>query len=117
MTGQRILGVAAALRPVAKLVRSTHERFDGGGYPNGLKGEEIPLPSRIVFACDAFHTMVSDRPYAAGITEQQAREELLRNAGTQFDPRVIEALLTELAEPGEVDSSVSSEDRHGASIA
>ncbi|MHB1569455.1 MAG: HD-GYP domain-containing protein [Solirubrobacteraceae bacterium] len=97
VTRQTILGAAPALRTVARLVRSTHERFDGTGYPDGLKGQEIPLPSRIVFACDAFHAMISDRPYAPGVTESQARDELLRGAGTQFDPRVIKALLAELA--------------------
>ncbi len=98
MTGERILSAAPALRGVAKLVRSTHERFDGSGYPDGLKGDEIPLPARIVCACDAFHAIVSDRPYAPGITVAQAREELLRCAGTHFDPRVVQALLAELAD-------------------
>jgi two-component system cell cycle response regulator len=68
------------------------------------------LPSRIVFACDAFHAMVSDRPYAAAITERQAREELLRSAGAQFDPRVVEALLAELAEPGPDGGSAAGEE-------
>jgi HD-GYP domain-containing protein (c-di-GMP phosphodiesterase class II) len=83
---------------VAKLVRSTHERYDGAGYPDGLSGEQIPLPSRIVFACDAFHAMISCRPYAPGISETDARTELSRCAGGQFDPGVIDALLAELDE-------------------
>jgi two-component system, cell cycle response regulator len=92
LIGERVLGAAPALGPGAKLVRSTHERFDGGGYPDGLIGEQIPLPARIVFACDAYHAMVADRPYAAGVSAAEVRDELRRNAGTQFDPRVVEEL-------------------------
>jgi two-component system cell cycle response regulator len=96
LIGERVLNAAPALRPVAKVVRSTHERFDGAGYPDGLIGEQIPLPSRIVFACDAFDAMISSRPYAPGMSERDARAELRRCAGSQFDPRVIDALLAEL---------------------
>ena len=95
--GERILNAAPALHAVAKLVRFTHERYDGSGYPDGLSGQAIPLPSRIVFACDSFHAMVSRRSYAPGMPDAQARQELTRCAGTQFDPLVVEALLTELA--------------------
>jgi two-component system, cell cycle response regulator len=96
LIGQRVLNAAPALQPVATLVRSTHERYDGRGYPDGLSGEQIPLPSRIVFACDAFHAMISSRPYAPGMSEIDARTELRRGAGSQFDPRVVDALLAEL---------------------
>jgi diguanylate cyclase (GGDEF)-like protein len=96
LIGQRVLNAATALQPVAKLVRSTHERYDGTGYPDGLSGEQIPLPSRIVFACDAFHAMIACRPYAPGMSETDARAELSRCAGSQFDPHVIDALLGEL---------------------
>ena len=65
LIGERILGAAPALRPVAKLVRSTHERWDGGGYPDGLAGEEIPLGARIIFICDAFDVMTSDARVSA----------------------------------------------------
>jgi two-component system, cell cycle response regulator len=92
LIGERVLSAAPALVPVAKLVRSTHERFDGGGYPDGLAGEQIPLPARIVFACDAYHAMVADRPYAAGVDEAAVRAELREHAGTQFDPFVVDAL-------------------------
>jgi two-component system cell cycle response regulator len=98
LTGERVLDAAAALQPVARLVRSTHERFDGAGYPDGLSGEQIPLPARIVFACDAFQAMVSDRDYSPPMTEADAREELRRCAGTQFDPGVVIALFAELDE-------------------
>jgi two-component system cell cycle response regulator len=92
LIGERVLSAAPALIPVAKLVRSTHERFDGGGYPDGLIGEQIPLPARIVFACDAYHAMAANRPYAAAVSETEVRDELRRHAGTQFDPQVVEAL-------------------------
>jgi two-component system, cell cycle response regulator len=88
--GERILNVAHALRPVAKLVRSTHERWDGAGYPDGLAGERIPLGARIIFVCDAFDAMTSQRAYGSPKTHAQALTELQRNAGTQFDPRVVE---------------------------
>jgi diguanylate cyclase (GGDEF)-like protein len=87
--GERILAVAPALRPVARLVRSSHERWDGTGYPDGLAGEEIPLGARIVAVCDAFDAMTTDRPYQAGTDADSALEELVRNAGTQFDPAVV----------------------------
>jgi HD-GYP domain-containing protein (c-di-GMP phosphodiesterase class II) len=77
-------------------VRSTPAPHDGAGYPDGLSGEQIPLPSRIVFACDAFHAMTSARAYGPGMSETDARAELKRCAGSQFDPIVIDALLAEL---------------------
>ena len=96
--GQRILNAAPALQEVAKLVRSTHERYDGAGYPDGLRGDEIPLPARIVFACDSYHAMTCRRPYAPAMPKGEARRQMARCAGTQFDPKVVEALLAELAE-------------------
>jgi two-component system, cell cycle response regulator len=104
LIGERVLNAAPALQRVAKLVRSTHERYDGAGYPDGLSGEEIPLASRIVFACDAFHAMTSGRPYAQGMSDTDARAELGRCAGSQFDPRVIVALLAELHQRTPTDS-------------
>jgi diguanylate cyclase (GGDEF)-like protein len=99
LIGERILSAAPALRPVARLVRSSHERWDGGGYPDGLAGEEIPLGARIIAACDAFDAMVSERPYDLARSPLQALDELRRNAGTQFDPQVIEAICEHLAAP------------------
>ena len=78
---------------------SLRRGYDGGGYPDGLKGEHIPLPSRIVFACDAYLATITSRPYAPSASERDARAELNRCAGNQFDPRVIDALLTELHQP------------------
>jgi two-component system cell cycle response regulator len=94
--GERILGAAPALAPVARLVRSSHERWDGGGYPDGLAGEAIPLGARIVFACDAYDAMTSDRCYQRARTAQSAIADLRLHAGTQFDPRVVEALCAHL---------------------
>jgi two-component system, cell cycle response regulator len=80
-----------ALRPVALLVRASHERWDGRGYPDGLEGEEIPLGARIVAVCDAFSAMCEPRPYGCVLSEAEALAELRRCSGTQFDPRVVEA--------------------------
>ncbi|HUB36303.1 MAG TPA: diguanylate cyclase [Solirubrobacteraceae bacterium] len=98
--GERILMAASALRPVARLVRSSHERFDGKGYPDGLQGEEIPLGARIIFVCDAYHAMISKRPYSAPLSMAEARAELRECAGTQFDPEVVGTFLATLAGDG-----------------
>jgi diguanylate cyclase (GGDEF)-like protein/putative nucleotidyltransferase with HDIG domain len=89
--GERILSAAPALAPVGRLVRSSHERWDGAGYPDGRAGSDIPLGARIVFVCDAFDAMVSERPYHDGMAPSEALAELVRCAGTQFDPRVVAA--------------------------
>jgi diguanylate cyclase (GGDEF)-like protein/putative nucleotidyltransferase with HDIG domain len=91
--GERILRAIPGLGGVAKIVRHEHERCDGRGYPDGLAGDEIPLGSRIILACDAYHAMTSDRPYRAAMSHADALTELTRNAGTQFDPSVAEALV------------------------
>lgn len=93
LIGERILAAAPALGQVARLVRSTHECFDGTGYPDSLKGHEIPLGARIIAVCDAFHAMTSERPYGRALTAEEARRELLRCAGTQFDSEVVEAFI------------------------
>ena len=100
LIGQRILGAAPALRPVGTVVRSTHENWDGSGYPDGLAGEAIPLAARIIAACDAYSAITSDRPYRAARTPEQAVAELRRCAGTQFDARVVEMLCAVLADEG-----------------
>jgi diguanylate cyclase (GGDEF)-like protein len=89
--GERILASAPAMEAVSKLVRSSHERWDGNGYPDRLAGTDIPLGARIVSVCDAYEAMVSDRPYRTGISPSEALAELRRCAGTQFDPDVVEA--------------------------
>lgn len=91
VVGDRILGAAPAMRPVARIVRSSHERWDGSGYPDGLAGEQIPLGARIVAVCDAYDAMTSERPYQRRLGHEQAVAELRRCAGTQFDRRVVDA--------------------------
>jgi diguanylate cyclase (GGDEF)-like protein/putative nucleotidyltransferase with HDIG domain len=93
IVGERILRAIPGLGAVARIVRSEHERFDGNGYPDGLKGEEIPIGARIILACDAYHAMVSDRPYRKAMDHREAIRELGKNAGTQFDPQVTEVLI------------------------
>jgi putative nucleotidyltransferase with HDIG domain len=84
---------------VSPLVRWSHERWDGRGYPDGLCGNEIPLGARVIFACDAFDAMVSDRPYRRAMSLREAVSELRAAAGTQFDPEVIDALVAEVFGP------------------
>jgi HD-GYP domain-containing protein (c-di-GMP phosphodiesterase class II) len=85
--------VGGLLGAAGRIVRSCHERWDGTGYPDGLSGDEIPLVARIVMCCDAFSAMTTDRPYRRALSIEVAVEELRANAGTQFDPRVAEALI------------------------
>jgi two-component system cell cycle response regulator len=96
--GARILAAAPAMRPVAAIVRSSHERWDGSGYPDGLAGERIPIGARIVAACDAYDAMRSERAYKAPLPPAAALAELRRCSGTQFDPAVVEAFAAVLAE-------------------
>jgi two-component system, cell cycle response regulator len=96
--GERIVSAAAPLLPVAKLVRSSHERWDGKGYPDGLAGEAIPRGARIVFACDSFAAMTTTRPHSSARTPDEALAELRRCSGTQFDPEVVDALVAVAAE-------------------
>ena len=84
--------VGGLLGRVGEIVRSCHERWDGTGYPDGLHGEEIPLASRIVFCCDAYNAMTTDRAYRAAHAPGRGDRGALANAGTQFDPRVVAAL-------------------------
>jgi HD-GYP domain-containing protein (c-di-GMP phosphodiesterase class II) len=97
------LSAAPALRPVAKIVRASHERWDGRGYPDGLIGEQIPLAARIVAVCDAYEAITDDRCYRSARSSDVAREELLREAGRQFDPAVVAAFLEELDRPQRTD--------------
>ncbi len=90
LIGERILSVAPAMNQVASIVRSSHERWDGGGYPDRLAGESIPFGSRIVFVCDAYEAMTEERAYRESLDPALALDELRRCAGTQFDPRLVE---------------------------
>ena len=94
--GERILSADPVLQPVARLVRASHERWDGAGYPDGLAGTAIPLGARIIAACDALDAMTSDRCYQRARSLTDALAELRRCAGTQFDPHVVAALCARL---------------------
>jgi HD-GYP domain-containing protein (c-di-GMP phosphodiesterase class II) len=91
--GQVILEQATSMREAVPIVLHHHERFDGSGYPHGLKGEEIPLGARIVAVADAYHAMVHERPYKSALSHSQALTELRRHASTQFDPTVVEVFI------------------------
>ena len=97
-SGERILPPIAQLAEVRRIVRTCHERFDGEGYPDKLAGHAIPIESRIIFVCDAFHAMTTDRPYRRALDEEVARARLLDGAGSQFDPLVVETCLRVLDE-------------------
>jgi diguanylate cyclase (GGDEF)-like protein len=111
LIGERIIGAAPALAAAAKLVRSTHERLDGSGYPDGLAGDQIPLGARIIAVCDAFTAMTSPRPHAAQRTIGEAIAELRQCANTQFDPAVVHVLselVVELVWPSEPSTAIAS---------
>jgi two-component system, cell cycle response regulator len=93
LVGDRILSAAPALSPLASVVRSSHENYDGSGYPDGLAGEQIPLAARVVAVCDAYHAMTSDRPYRGARAHWEAIEELRQCSGRQFDPVVVAAFV------------------------
>jgi diguanylate cyclase (GGDEF)-like protein len=98
LIGERIVSGAPALVGVAKLIRSSHERWDGRGYPDRLAGDEIPLGAQVVFVCDAYSAMTLERPYAPAMSEAAARDELRRNRGGQFSPVVVDAFLRAVAQ-------------------
>jgi diguanylate cyclase (GGDEF)-like protein len=91
--GEKILAPIERLADVRPIVRSCHERWDGRGYPDGKRAEEIPLESRIVFVCDAFHAMTTDRPYRRRLSQEEAIRRLREGAGSQFDPAVVETFV------------------------
>jgi HD-GYP domain-containing protein (c-di-GMP phosphodiesterase class II) len=94
LIGERILAAAPDFGSAAKIVRSSHERWDGTGYPDRLSGSEIPLGARIISVCDAFEAMTSRRPYAPPRASEEAMQELVRCSGTQFDPEVVAAFAS-----------------------
>ena len=107
LIGERIVTSAPALRAVAPIVRSTHEAFDGSGYPDGLAGEAIPLEARVIAVCDAFDAMISDRSYSPAITIDDALAELRRCAGTQFDPAIVTAFQVIMAQRHQAPTQIS----------
>ncbi len=102
--GERIVATVPGLEDVARAIRHEHEHWNGSGYPDGLSAASIPLASRVVLVCDAYHAMTSDRPYRRAMSDTDARLELSQHAGSQFDPQVVDALLSVLDPPvpGEV---------------
>lgn len=96
--GERILASVPFLAPLGPIVRAEHERWDGAGYPDGLKGEEIPIEARIIHACDSFHAMASNRSYRPALSPQAILTEFEEGSGKQFDPRVVEVLLRVIEE-------------------
>jgi diguanylate cyclase (GGDEF)-like protein len=99
--GERIIAPIDRLQSVRPIVRHCHERWDGRGYPDGVAGENIPLESRIIFVCDAYHAMTSDRPYRRRLSHREAVRRLHEASGTQFDPQVVEVALQVLELPAE----------------
>jgi diguanylate cyclase (GGDEF)-like protein len=99
--GERIIAPIGRLQDVRPIVRHCHEHWDGSGYPDGMCGEEIPLESRIILVCDAFHAMTTDRPYRKRLTVAEASRRLRQAAGTQFDPQVVAAYLELLRDHSE----------------
>jgi len=99
--GERIIAPIDRLQSVRPIVRHCHERWDGRGYPDGVAGEDIPLESRIIFVCDAYHAMTSDRPYRRRLSHREAVRRLHEASGTQFDPQVVEVALQVLELPAE----------------
>jgi two-component system cell cycle response regulator len=95
--GASILAAAPSLARVSEIVGATHERYDGAGYPRGLAGQDIPLAARIVFVCDSFDAMVSERPFGESKSDSDALREVRRCTGSQFDPQVVDAFAVELA--------------------
>jgi HD-GYP domain-containing protein (c-di-GMP phosphodiesterase class II) len=91
--GAQILAPVPFLQPIRPIIRACHERWDGNGYPDGLAGKAIPLEARVIFVCDAFDAMVTDRPYRKALTEGEAVRRLKLSSGTQFDPQIVEAFL------------------------
>jgi HD-GYP domain-containing protein (c-di-GMP phosphodiesterase class II) len=98
--GYRMLE-SLGVEPVAEWVLHHHERWDGGGYPNRLAGDQIPLGARIIFVADAYDAMTSERAYRQAVPKRDALAELERCAGTQFDPAVVKALMEELLPAGD----------------
>ena len=107
LIGERIVAAAPALGGVAKLVRASHERWDGNGYPDAIAGQDIPLGALIVAVCDAYDAIVADRPYRRGRSAAEAMAELRRCAGSQFDPAVVDAFAAVLATQDATDAAAA----------
>ena len=93
IAGEEILAPVPFLARARRIVRHDHERWDGTGNPDGLRGPQIPIGARIVFVVDAYHAMTSGRPYRSAMPSADAKAEMRRHSGTQFDPSVVDAFL------------------------
>jgi len=93
LIGEQILAPIEFLTNIAPLVLYHHENYDGSGYPEGLKGEEIPIGARVINVADSYEAMISDRPYSKSMSRKEAIEELMNKSGSQFDPKIVEAFL------------------------
>ena len=100
IVGADVVSRVPALRALAPVIRAHHERWDGGGYPDGLAGQEIPLGACVIAVCDAYQAMTSDRPYSAAISSEDAIAELRRCSGSQFHPAVVQAFCEAMAQGG-----------------
>ncbi|HEV3474868.1 MAG TPA: HD-GYP domain-containing protein [Actinomycetota bacterium] len=114
LIGAQVVRPIRILGEAEDVVRFHHERFDGDGYPSGLRGEEIPLAARIFSVVDAYDAMTNDRPYRAACSPEAALDELIRCSGTQFDPEVVDEFLV-LMEQG--DLSVNIPEQHASAVA
>jgi putative nucleotidyltransferase with HDIG domain len=94
--GWRILSSTKEFSELARFVLHHHEKFDGSGYPNGLKGEEIPIEARIITIADAYDAITSERSYRKGVTKEKAIEEILSCSGTHFDPKIVDVLINKV---------------------
>jgi diguanylate cyclase (GGDEF)-like protein len=103
IVGERILRASPALRSVATIVRASHENWDGSGYPDGLTGDDIPLASRIIRACNAYVAMIATRPYREALSVDEALNELMRCAGSDFDPSVVRVLVARIRDEQEAE--------------
>jgi len=99
--GERILAPIEQLEHVRPIVRACHERYDGTGYPDRLRQDEIPLEARIIFVCDAFHAMTTTRPYRVALSVEEARRRLREGSGSQFDPAIVDVCLDILKAPAD----------------
>ena len=106
LIGERILRAAPSLHRVGQLVRSSHERYDGRGYPDGLAGDEAALGARILTVCDSYNAMTSERPYAAAMSTDDALAELRRCSRSQFDPRVVNTFHAVMARRSQAPNAV-----------
>jgi two-component system cell cycle response regulator len=106
--GAELLRHLPGCEAIADIVRHHHERYDGAGYPDGLQGDDIPLASRIIAACDAYGAMVSDRPYRAALGAETAIQELEEGSGRQFDPSAVEAVVLLTAADDDRDAQLAS---------